>query len=161
MHAKSDSEVTSLAASSPPRSPRRPLYYVMSPSQHDLEKMSMASSPPASPYHHHNHHYASSPIHHSRESSTARFSSSLWNGPWKKLPYPRDGCIEEDDDEEEDDNARGFSSIPRKCYALLFFVGFLVLFFFFSLVLWGASRAYSPRISVKVTPFFGFSLLPS
>ena len=43
MHVKSDSEVTSLDASSPPR----PLYYVQSPSHshHDLEKMSYGSSP--------------------------------------------------------------------------------------------------------------------
>lgn len=163
MHAKSDSEVTSLAASSPPRSPRRPLYYVMSPSQHEAEKMSIASSPPASPYHHHHphhHRYASSPIHHSRESSTTRFSASLWNGgPWRKLSYARDGCDEEEDDDEED-NAWRRSGIPPKCYAVLFVLGFVALFSFFSLVLWGASRAYKPNISVKVTHFLRLPPFP-
>ncbi|OAY84539.1 hypothetical protein ACMD2_03646 [Ananas comosus] len=83
MHAKTDSDATSLAASSPPRSPRRPIYYVRSPSHADAaEKMSLGgSSPGASPHHYAAHHlhllrYASSPpIHHSRESSTARYSA--------------------------------------------------------------------------------------
>ncbi|KAE9604267.1 hypothetical protein Lal_00002477 [Lupinus albus] len=58
MHAKTDSEVTSLTASSPTRSPpRRPLYYVQSPSRdsHDGEKTvttaSLHSTPLASPHH--------------------------------------------------------------------------------------------------------------
>ncbi|KAF3792717.1 hypothetical protein EJ110_NYTH11038 [Nymphaea thermarum] len=74
MHAKSDSEVTSLAASSPTRSPpRRPVYYVQSPSRdsHDGEKTSLQStpvlSPMGSPPHSH-----SSLGRHSRESSTSR-----------------------------------------------------------------------------------------
>ncbi|KAE8724728.1 Group 2 isoform 2 [Hibiscus syriacus] len=74
MHAKTDSEGTSIDASWPPRSPHRPVYYVQSPSNHDVEKMSYGSSPTASPTHHY---YHSSPIHHSRESSTSRFSASL------------------------------------------------------------------------------------
>ncbi|KAK6159624.1 hypothetical protein DH2020_006938 [Rehmannia glutinosa] len=81
MHVKSDSEVTSIDASTPPRSPRRPLYYVQSPSHsqnNDLEKMSYGSSPFGSPAHHH-FQYHCSPIHHSRESSTSRFSASLKN----------------------------------------------------------------------------------
>lgn len=153
MHAKSDSEVTSLAPSSPPRSPRRPIYYVMSPSQHETEKMSMGSSPPGSPYHHHGHHphhhrYASSPIHHSRESTTTRFSASLRNGPWRKLAYTRGGL---DGEEEEDDDGDGAGrGIPPRCYAVFFLLGFLALFTFFSLVLWGASRAYGPDIFIKV-----------
>ncbi|PPD90779.1 hypothetical protein GOBAR_DD12296 [Gossypium barbadense] len=76
MHAKTDSEGTSIDASWPPRSPRRPVYYVQSPSNHDVEKMSYGSSPTASPTHHY---YHCSPIHHSRESSTSRFSASLKN----------------------------------------------------------------------------------
>ncbi|KAG2409811.1 uncharacterized protein HKW66_Vig0004760 [Vigna angularis] len=96
MHTKSDSEVTSnnTKQSSPTRSPPwRPLYYVQSPSNHDVEKMSYCSSPMGSP-HHHFHYYLSSPIHHSRESSTPRFSAFLKNprnfsSNWKKLhPHP-------------------------------------------------------------------------
>ncbi|KAK0583234.1 hypothetical protein LWI29_034943 [Acer saccharum] len=77
MHTKTDSEGTSLDASWPPRSPPwRPIYYVQSPSNHDVEKMSYGSSPTGSPSHHY---YHASPIHHSRESSTSRFSVSLKN----------------------------------------------------------------------------------
>ena len=67
-HAKTDSDVTSLAASTPPRSPRgRPAYYVLSPaashpdvhlgaSGRAAEKMSLAGSTPAeSPLHYHFH----------------------------------------------------------------------------------------------------------
>ncbi|MQL93234.1 hypothetical protein Taro_025872 [Colocasia esculenta] len=168
MHAKSDSEVTSLAPSSPPRSPRRPIYYVMSPmSQHETEKMSMGSSPPGSPYHHHGHHhhghhphhhrYASSPIHHSRESSTTRFSASLRNGPWRKFPYTRGGLDEEEDEEGDDGAGRG---VPPRCYAVFFLLGFVTLFTVFSLVLWGASKVYSPDIFVKSVVFESYNLHP-
>ncbi|CAA2976639.1 Late embryogenesis abundant, partial [Olea europaea subsp. europaea] len=69
--------VTSIEASTPPRSPRQPLYYVQSPShsQQDLEKMSYGSSAFGSP----THHYHCSPIHPSREFSTSRFSACLKN----------------------------------------------------------------------------------
>ncbi|KAK8462799.1 hypothetical protein SEVIR_1G270900v4 [Setaria viridis] len=107
-HAKTDSDVTSLAASTPPRSPRgRPAYYVLSPaaSHPDVhlgasgrgaaaaEKMSLAGSTPAeSPLHYHFHHHRHSHsgavagggggVHHSRESSTGRllFSDQLRSG---------------------------------------------------------------------------------
>lgn len=156
MHTKSDSEVTSnsIEQSSPARSPpRRPLYYVQSPSNHDVEKMSFGSSPMASP-HHHFHYYLSSPIHHSRESSTSRFSASLKNprnfsSSWKKLhPHPNhDGDLDEDDD---DDDAFNNSSRNVRLY-FCFFLLFVLLFTLFSLILWGASKSYKPRIIVKVT----------
>ncbi|KAF5961181.1 hypothetical protein HYC85_002390 [Camellia sinensis] len=77
MHAKTDSEVTSLAPSSPTRSPRRPVYYVQSPSRdssHDGEKTtnSFHSTPIISPM--------GSPGRHSRDSSSTRFSGSLKPG---------------------------------------------------------------------------------
>ena len=75
-HAKTDSEVTSLAPSSPPRSPprTRPVYYVQSPSRdsHDGDKTATsvhstpALSPMASPRHSH------SSV--GRDSSSSRFS---------------------------------------------------------------------------------------
>ena len=106
-HAKTDSDVTSLAASTPPRSPRgRPAYYVLSPaashpdvhlgaSGRAAEKMSLAGSTPAeSPLHYHFHHHrhnhsgagaaggGGGGVHHSRESSTGRllFSDQLRSG---------------------------------------------------------------------------------
>eukprot|EP00252_Welwitschia_mirabilis_P019269 TRINITY_DN4413_c0_g1_i2.p1 TRINITY_DN4413_c0_g1~~TRINITY_DN4413_c0_g1_i2.p1 ORF type:complete len:121 (-),score=28.92 TRINITY_DN4413_c0_g1_i2:115-477(-) len=84
MHTKSDSEVTSLAPSSPTRSPRRAVYYVQSPSRdsHDGEKMSFQSTPIFS--------LMGTPLHsnssvgrYSRESSTSRFSGSLKPGSRK------------------------------------------------------------------------------
>lgn len=153
MHAKSDSEVTSLAPSSPARSPRRPLYYVQSPSQHDAEKMSFQSSPTASPSHQH-FHYHCSPIHHSRESSTTRFSASIKNpksGAWKKMLHETG----DEDDEDDDDGREGESrmSLP-KFYFLCFVVSFVVLFTAFTLILWGASKPYKPRISMQVCRLF-------
>ncbi|KAF7820428.1 urease accessory protein D isoform X1 [Senna tora] len=47
LSAKSESDITSLAASSPSRSPKRPVYYVQSPSRdsHDGDKSSMQTTP--------------------------------------------------------------------------------------------------------------------
>ncbi|XP_027361348.1 uncharacterized protein LOC113869292 [Abrus precatorius] len=160
MHTKSDSEVTSnsmdQSSTSPTRSPpRRPLYYVQSPSNHDVEKMSYGSSPLASP-HHHFHYYLSSPIHHSRESSTSRFSASLKNprhfsSSWKKLhPHPDDGVHHDDDDDDED--ALHDSSRNVRLY-LCFFLLFVLLFTLFSFILWGASKSYKPRVIVKSIVF--------
>lgn len=146
MHAKSDSEVTSYDQSTPPRSPRRPVYYVQSPSNHDVEKMSYGSSPLGSPPHHY---YHCSPIHHSRESSTSRFSASLKYPrslpTWKKVQRVE----ESDDDNDEDVGIGGPERNVRLylCFVLLFFLLFTV----FSLILWGASKSYKPVVSVKVS----------
>ncbi|CAK9175545.1 unnamed protein product [Ilex paraguariensis] len=153
MHVKSDSDVTSIDASSPPRSPRRPLYYVQSPSQHDLEKMSYGSSPFGSP-----HHYHCSPIHHSRESSTSRFSASLKNTArnppaWKRINRSH----EEDGDEEEDDDGDGEESASHvRFYVLCFVFSFVVLFTIFSFILWAAHVPYKPKIFVKNMVFESF-----
>ncbi|KAI3922486.1 hypothetical protein MKX01_006175 [Papaver californicum] len=159
MHVKSDSEVTSIDASTPPRSPRRPLYYVQSPSQHDVEKMSYGSSPMGSPT---NHHYHCSPIHHSRESSTTRFSASLnknlRNPPtWKKFKTLHgDG----DEDEDDDDFNGGYrdSGDVKRFYVVCFVFSFIVLFTVFSLILWGASGAYEPQISIKEVVFHSYGV---
>ncbi|QCD88801.1 uncharacterized protein LOC114168714 [Vigna unguiculata] len=157
MHTKSDSEVTSnsMEQSSPARSPpRRPLYYVQSPSNHDVEKMSYGSSPMGSPHHHF--HYLSSPIHHSRESSTSRFSASLKNprnfsSNWKKLhPHPQHDADHDDDADDGDDLDR--SSRNLRLY-FCFFLLFLMLFTLFSVILWGASKSYKPRLIVKSMVF--------
>ncbi|KAL5706259.1 hypothetical protein ACHQM5_024456 [Ranunculus cassubicifolius] len=159
MHAKSDSEVTSIDASTPPRSPQqqqqqrgggRPLYYVQSPSNHDVEKMSYGSSPIGSPPHYH-----SSPIHHSRESSsTTRFSASLKNprnlhSSWKKI---HNNQFDEDDDEDEDDEDQKPEN-RAKFYAFCFVLSFILLFTLFSLILWAASTAYKPKIVVTGITF--------
>ena len=155
-HSKSDWEVTSFDQSTPPRSPRRPLYYVQSPSNHDAEKMSYGSSPAGSPQHHHNqHYYHCSPIHHSRESSATRFSASLKNprslSAWRKIAHRPDaaGCDAGDD---SDSDAGEFLSGPARTVRLYlcFALGFLFLFSLFSLILWAASKSYHPIVSVQV-----------
>ncbi|CAH1414346.1 unnamed protein product [Lactuca virosa] len=166
MHVKSDSDLTSVEALSPPRSPRRPLYYVQSPSNHDgNDKMSYGSSPFGSPGH--PAHYHCSPIHHSRESSTSRtFSASLKNAvvrahhhgnggralsPWKRI---ENGDLEEE--EEDDDDKTG--GIPLRFYIVWFLLSFVVLFTIFSLILWAASVPYKPKIFVKSIVFDNFNV---
>ncbi|CAN1163896.1 hypothetical protein LINPERPRIM_LOCUS32864 [Linum perenne] len=172
MHAKTDSEVTSLAPSSPTRSPRRPVYYVQSPSRdsHDGEKTTTSFhstpvlSPMGSPPHSH-----SSVGRHSRESSSTRFSGSLKPGSRKISPNDASGghrkgndkqwkdcdVIEEEGLLEDEDRNRG---IPRRCYFLAFVLAFILLFSMFSLILWGASRPQKPKISMKSIKFEHFSI---
>ncbi|KAJ4823822.1 hypothetical protein Tsubulata_047561 [Turnera subulata] len=163
MHAKTDSEVTSLAPSSPTRSPRRPVYYVQSPSRdsHDGEKTTTSFhstpvlSPMGSPPHSH-----SSVGRHSRQSSSSRFSGSLKPGSRKISPNDasrgggnRKGQKKECDVIEEEglleDEERETGLIPRRCYFPAFVLGFFVLFSFFALILWGASKPQKPKITMK------------
>lgn len=166
MHAKTDSEVTSLA----PSSPNRPVYYVQSPSRdsHDGEKTtnSFHSTPAAlSPM--------GSPGRHSRDSSSTRFSGSLKPGSQKSSNngsrrhhhhhHHRKGAEEKqwkefDAIEEEGllDEEGGKRGIPRRCYVLAFVVGFFLLFTFFSLILWGASRNQKPIVTMKSITFDRF-----
>lgn len=165
IHGKTDSEVTSLAASSPPRSPRRQPYYVQSPSRdsHDGEKTTTSFhstpiiSPAGSPPHSH-----SSVGRHSRESSSSRFSGSLKPGSRKISPNDavsggrrkgerkewKDFDVIEEEGLLDDEEARRGGR--RRCYLLAFVVGFFVLFSLFSLILWGASKPQKPKITVKV-----------
>ncbi|KAK7251690.1 hypothetical protein RIF29_35105 [Crotalaria pallida] len=155
MHAKTDSEVTSLDASSPTRSPRRPVYYVQSPSRdsHDGEKTTTSFhstpvlSPMGSPPHSH-----SSLGRHSRQSSSSRFSGSrkLNNNSNRKQNKTIDVIDEEDLLLQNDEQDR---SLSRRYYFLAFVLGFFVLFSFFSLILWGASRPMKPKITVKSIKF--------
>ncbi|XP_050364700.1 uncharacterized protein LOC126783299 [Argentina anserina] len=174
MHAKTDSEVTSLAPSSPTRSPRRPVYYVQSPSRdsHDGEKTATSFqstpvlSPAGSPPHSH-----SSLGRHSRDSSSTRFSGSLKPGS-KKIQPSNDSSsrrkghhhhkawkdcavIEEEGLLDDDDRERGF---PRRCYFPAFVLGFFLLFSMFSLILYGASKPMKPKITMKSVKFEQFKI---
>ncbi|KAL2538021.1 hypothetical protein Fot_19412 [Forsythia ovata] len=176
MHAKTDSEVTSLAPSSPDHN-RRPAYFVQSPSRdsHDGEKTTTSfhstpvlGSPMGSPPHSH-----SSVGRHSRESSTSRFSGSLKPGSRKISPneagsgtagrgqrkgqknWKECDVIEEEGLLEDEESRKG---LPRRCYFLAFVVGFFVLFSFFALVLWGASKPQKPKITMKSITFERFGV---
>ncbi|KAL3340442.1 hypothetical protein AABB24_028865 [Solanum stoloniferum] len=174
MHTKTDSEDTSLAPSSPDNS-RPTAYYVQSPSRdsHDGEKTTTSFhstpviSPMGSPPHSH-----SSVGRHSRDSSSSRFSGSLKPGSRKILPDAATGVggrhhrkgqkpwkecdvIEEEGLLEDD---RSSKSLPRRCYVLAFVVGFFILFSFFALILWGASRPQKPKITMRTIKFDHFGI---
>ncbi|KAH6756487.1 transmembrane protein [Perilla frutescens var. hirtella] len=160
MHAKTDSEVTSLA----PSSPNRAVYYVQSPSRdsHDGEKTtnSFHSTPILSPM--------GSPGRQSRDSSSTRYSGSLKPGSQKssngsrrhhhhhrkaEKEWKEFDAIEEEGLLDEEGGRRG---LPRRCYFLAFVVGFFVLFSFFALILWGASRNQKPVVTMKSIFFENF-----
>lgn len=150
MHAKSESDVTSLAPSSPSRSPKRAVYYVQSPSRdsHDGDKSSSMQATPVynSPM--------ESPSHpsHSRASSASRFSGPFRSSSGRKgnrkrndKGWPECNVIQEEGSYGEFDD-RGLS---RRCQAMVALLAFVLLFSVFCLIIWGASRPYKPDIVVK------------
>ncbi|KAG6526548.1 uncharacterized protein LOC122047735 [Zingiber officinale] len=155
LHAKSESDVTSLAPSSPPRSPKRQAYYVQSPSRdsHDGDKSSTMQATPVfnSPM--------ESPSHpsfgrHSRTSSASRFSGPLRSSSGRKgyrkrvndKGWPECNVIQEEGSYDDLDDDKGLS---RRCQIILGFVSFVLLFTLFSLIIWGAARPYKPDVIVK------------
>ncbi|OWM66268.1 uncharacterized protein LOC116199271 [Punica granatum] len=168
---KTDSEVSSLTPSSPPNSSParggRPAYFVQSPSRdsHDATTtnsshhstpaaLSPAGSPPRS-------HSNSSLGPHSNRSSSTRFSGSLKHtkhgrrGSRRGVPWKEEfDVIEEEGLLDGDDREEGI--IPRRCYFPAFVAGFFMLFSFFALILWGASRPQKPRITMKTIKFDQF-----
>ena len=153
MHAKSDSDVTSLAPSSP-RSPKRPLYYVQSPSRdsHDGDKSSTHAtpafnSPMESPSH-------PSYTRHSRSSSASRFSGTFRSSLGRKgsrkrndKGWPECNVIEEEGDY---DDLNGDKGLTRRCQILMILLAFVFIFLLFCLIIWGASRPFKAEIKLKV-----------
>ncbi|KAL9660282.1 hypothetical protein QQ045_025095 [Rhodiola kirilowii] len=151
MHAKTDSE-TSIGASPP----QRPLYYVESPSPQELEKLSLNSTPAYSipPTNHHHlqaYHYGLSPIHHSRQSSTSRFSSATGLGTMRNVAVG--GVMKGEEDEVEFGHYYERDPNRKVRIVCLFVFGFVILFSIFSLSLWGASKANRPLITVQNVVF--------
>ncbi|CAK9172776.1 unnamed protein product [Ilex paraguariensis] len=153
MHAKSDSDATSLTPSSSPTSPKRPIpvYYVQSPSRdsHDDADKSSSSmhatptytSPMESPSH------SSTSLRHSRASSASRVSGNLRsNRKRNDKGWPECNVIEEEGDY---DDFYGDSGFTRRCQCLIAIMVFGCLFSVFCLIIWGASRPYRARVSVK------------
>jgi hypothetical protein len=70
------------------------------------------------------------------------------------------GKIEEEDagllQAEVDDEVRERNGIQRRVYVLGFILTFLVLFFFFAFILWGASHNKHPIVTVNVCSNFFF-----
>ncbi|KAJ3675171.1 hypothetical protein LUZ60_004213 [Juncus effusus] len=164
MHAKTDSSEITSYGSSPPR---RPSYYVQSPSHESTPAHSPAGSPPRSAH-----------GHHSRESSTSRFSGTIKpaGGSGKINPNDPNGTaryngekgglwregrtITEEDGllrEEMEDETEEREGIPRRwCYVIGFVLAFLILFFFFALILWGASHNKHPVVTMNSITFHNF-----
>ncbi|XP_062228131.1 uncharacterized protein LOC133926296 [Phragmites australis] len=159
MHAKSESDVTSLAASSPPRSPKRANYYVQSPSRESHEGGYKSSSMQATPVYNSPNESPSHPSYgrHSRSSSVSRFSGNLRDGGGRKggdgerkvlndKGWPECNVIEEEGPYED---LAGDSGLSRRCQVILGFLTFVLLFTVFCLIIWGAARPYEPEVIVK------------
>ncbi|CAL0322042.1 unnamed protein product [Lupinus luteus] len=150
--AKSESDVTSLAPSSPSRSPKRPVYYVQSPSRdsHDGDKLSsmhatpISNSPMESPSH-------PSFGRHSRNSSASRFSGIFRSSSGRKGGKKRNekGWPECDVILEEGSYGEYDKGYTRRCQVLIAFFTFVVLFTVFCFIIWGASRPYKTEVTVK------------
>lgn len=158
LHTKSESDITSLAPSSPSRSPKRPVYYVQSPSRDSLDGDKSSSmhptpnfnSPMESPSHH-------SFGRHSRNSSSSRFSGIFRSSSGRKggrkrndKGWPECNVIVEEGDY---DDENGFS---RRFQALIVLLSFVLLFTVLCLIIWGAARPFKAEAAVKV-----FFYLPS
>lgn len=145
--------MTSLAPSSPSRSPKRPIYYVQSPSRdsHDdgdksasLQATPMYNSPMESPSH-------PSMGRHSRNSSASRFSGFLRSSSGRKgsrrrndKGWPECNVIMEEGKYDDEDNG-----CSRKVQALIGLLIFLMLFTVFCLIIWGASRPFKTQVALK------------
>ncbi|PON88440.1 Late embryogenesis abundant protein [Trema orientale] len=163
LSAKSESDITSLAPSSPSRSPKRPVYYVQSPSRdsHDGDKSSSMQATPI-----YNNSPMESPSHssfgrHSRNSSASRFSGIFRSSSGRKgggggnrkhqlqqkndKGWPECNVILEEGSYDDFDD-KGFS---RRVQALIALFSFFVLFTVFCLIIWGASRPFKAEITVK------------
>jgi hypothetical protein len=171
MHAKSESDVTSLAASSPPRSPKRGGvggvggvgagaggngYYVQSPSRESHDGGYKSSSMQATPVYNSPNESPSHPSYgrHSRSSSVSRFSGNLRKGgaggerkALNDKGWPECNVIEEEGPYED---LAGDSGLSRRCQIILGFLTFVLLFTVFCLIIWGAARPYEPEVIVKV-----------
>lgn len=154
IHTKSESDITSLAPSSPSRSPKRQVYYVQSPSRdsHDGDKSSSMhatpnfNSPMESPSH-------PSFGRHSRNSSASRFSGIFRSSSGRKAGrkrndkgWPECDVIVEEGNYDELDNEKAFT---RRCQALMALLGFVVLFTVFCLIIWGAGRPFKAEVAVR------------
>lgn len=154
LHTKSESDITSLAPSSPSRSPKRPVYFVQSPSRdsHDGDKSTSMQPTPSfnSPM--------ESPSHpsfgrHSRNSSASRFSGIFRSSSGRKgsrkrneKGWPECDVILEEGKYDEFDEDKHYT---RRCQALIALCLFTVLFTVFCLIIWGAARPYKVEVTIK------------
>jgi hypothetical protein len=75
----------------------------------------------------------------------------------KEEAIEEEGLLGMDDDEDDDAAHGGLSGIPKRVRYTLGFVGaFFGLFFFFALILWGASRNQRPVVTLRAVTFHRF-----
>ncbi|CAA6665981.1 unnamed protein product [Spirodela intermedia] len=142
MHNKSDSDVTSLAPSSPSGLLRgRPTTQII---VHACTPV--YNSPMESPSH-------PSYGRHSRASSASRFSGAFRSSSGRKANrkrndkgWPECNVIQEEGAYDDLDDDKGLS---RRCQIILAFISFVLLFTVFCLIIWGASRPYKADVIVK------------
>ncbi|BAU02881.1 hypothetical protein LR48_Vigan10g013100 [Vigna angularis] len=158
MHAKTDSDVTSMDTSS---SPKRAVYYVQSPSRdsHDGDKSSTMHATPAfnsptdSPSHH-------SFGHHSRASSSSRVSGSFNIATWgKKANRKRGGekgWPEGKVIEEEEGHYGEREGLSRRTQIFVGVVGLALIFTMFCLIIGVVARHFKVRVSVKSLTLHNF-----
>ncbi|XP_042049514.1 uncharacterized protein LOC121795130 [Salvia splendens] len=144
-HTKSESDLASLAPSSPSRSPKRPAYYVQSPSS-SMHATPNFTSPMESPSHPHF-------GRHSRNSSASRFSGIFRSSSGRKAgaarTKPNDKGWPECHVIVEEGNYDDDKACTRRCQVLLALFGFVVLFTVFCLIIWGAGRPFKTEVSVR------------
>nr|CAD1835201.1 unnamed protein product [Ananas comosus var. bracteatus] len=109
------------------------------------------------------------PIHHSRESSTALYSAPLKHAPWRKLSAAHSrgagagaaaaigGAGDDEEEEEEEERVAGEERNLLRRYACLF-LAFVLVFTLFSLILWGATKSYKPKVLVKSVVFESYNI---
>ncbi|CAM8949916.1 unnamed protein product [Rhodiola kirilowii] len=161
IHNKSESDVTSLAPSSPSRSPKRPVYYVQSPSResHDGDKSFAMQATPI-----YNNSPMESPSHpsfgrHSRNSSGSRFSGIFRSPSARKARAKRNDkgwpesnvIMEEGSYDDLEDKA-----LSRRAQILIALCSFIILFSVFCLIIWVASRPYKAEITLKTLTMNNF-----
>lgn len=142
--------------------PRRPLYFVQSPTSRDslpdgdktpFSIHSANFTPLGSPSHRSV--SASLSGRHSRTSSGTHFwSKVIPDENHSRTKWPQANAIAEE--AFRDDDSVGRKIWPRRCPALLFVSCFALLFAIFCLALWGASRPYKPQITLKSIVFSYF-----
>ncbi|VVB10249.1 unnamed protein product [Arabis nemorensis] len=132
----------------------RPVYFVQSPPNTDVDKISTRSG--FSPFgsslnrsgqnNNYNHHdYVA------ESSSTPQSSGPLRNGYSSLQVHDHDRRINEYDDEEDYDEMDGLDQKRRRktrVYWCLLFT-FVLAFTLFSLILWGVSKSFSPIVTLK------------
>ncbi|KAK6236337.1 hypothetical protein SCA6_011674 [Theobroma cacao] len=150
MHTKSESDATSSVDPSSPRSPKRQLYYVQSPSR-DSQDGDKSASMQATPANNSPMESPSDPSYsrHSRASSATRFSGSLK----RERKRNEKGWTECNVIEEEGDYGEYFygrdKGLTRRCQILMGVFGFVVVFSLFCLIIWGASRPYEAQVAFE------------